>query len=159
MDLGRNPLQRVLGCRLPAENGQIVLRDIPYVMRGDILRQVKLVESVQQDMAEFYDVHWKLPGTYDNEVSDEFQTSLFHVMFPGFKDMVRRYTGNGSRVMDVGCGSGVAGRAFFRDVFDRIEYIGVDMSAAIEQAQAVLQQAGADGRTAAGRSKLASICR
>lgn len=51
------------------------------------MRQVKLVESVQQDMAEFYDVHWKLPGTYDNEVSDEFQTSLFHVMFPGFFDV------------------------------------------------------------------------
>ena len=37
-----------------------------------------------------------------------------------------------ANVLDVGCGSGVAGRAFFGKVFDRINYVGVDMSSAIE---------------------------
>ncbi len=133
-DVG-NPLERVLGTQLPSEGRRIVLKDIPYVVRGGILRQEKLIAAVQQDIADFYDVHWKEPGAYDYEASDRFQTELFRAMFPGFEENVLTQAANGALVLDVGCGSGVAGRAYFRPVFDRIDYIGVDMSSAIEQAK------------------------
>jgi len=137
-----NPLEELLHVKLPPEGGEIVLRDVPHVMKGGILRQTKLVKAVQQDMANFYDVHWKLPGAYDNEASDAFQTDLFQVMFPGFEEIVKRHVGEGTKVVDVGCGSGVAGRSFFEGAFDRLDYIGVDMSAAIEQAQADFKRLG-----------------
>ena len=86
-------------------------------------------------MADFYDRHWKLPGAYDNEASDEFQLALFRTMFPGLQPMLEREVRSGANVLDVGCGSGVAGRAFFGKVFDRINYVGADMSSAIEQAR------------------------
>jgi arsenite methyltransferase len=128
-----NPIERILGKQLPPEGGEMTLRDVPYVMRGKVLRQA-LVKPVQQDMADFYDLHWKLPGAYDNRASDDFQVELFRVMFPGFEQLVEREVKKGANVLDVGCGSGVAGRAFFGPVFDRINYVGVDMSSAIEQA-------------------------
>jgi arsenite methyltransferase len=129
-----NPIERILGKQLPPEGGEMTLRDVPYVMRGKVLRQLALVKPVQQDMADFYDLHWKLPGAYDNRASDDFQVELFRVMFPGFEQLVEREVKKGANVLDVGCGSGVAGRAFFGPVFDRINYVGVDMSSAIEQA-------------------------
>jgi arsenite methyltransferase len=129
-----NPIEHVLGEALPPEGGETLLRDVPYVMKGKILRQTELVKPVQKDMADFYDLHWKLPGAYDNEASDTFQAHLFRVMFPGYEQIVEREVKSGANVLDVGCGSGVAGRAFFGRVFDRINYVGVDMSSAIEQA-------------------------
>jgi arsenite methyltransferase len=130
-----NPLERVLGTKLPGEGQKIVLKQVPYVVRGGILRQEALIAEVQQDIADFYDVHWKEPGAYDNEASDQFQLDLFRKMFPGFEANVPKQTPAGAVVLDVGCGSGVAGRAYFRSVFDRIDYIGADMSSAIEQAK------------------------
>jgi ubiquinone/menaquinone biosynthesis C-methylase UbiE len=131
-----NPLEQVLATKLPAEGGQIVLKDVSYVMSGGILRQKQLMADVQEDTASFYDVHWKEPGAYDNDASDKFQAELFHTMFPGYETKVPQQVKNGMVVLDVGCGSGVAGRAYFHEVFDRIKYVGVDMSAAIEQAKA-----------------------
>jgi len=130
-----NPLERVLKVTLPGENGRIALQGIEYVVKDGILRQEKLVAPVQADMASFYDVHWKLPGAYDNQASDEFQVNIFRTMFPGFEAKVSAQVTTAASVLDVGCGSGVAGRAYFRNVFDKIDYVGVDMSGAIEQAK------------------------
>ena len=130
-----NPVEKLLGRPLPPEGGEVTLQNVRYIMAGDILRQAQLVKPVQQDMADFYDLHWKLPGAYDNEASDTFQLDLFQVMFPGFENIVQREVAKDTNVLDVGCGSGVAGRAFFGKVFDRINYVGVDMSSAIEQAR------------------------
>jgi arsenite methyltransferase len=130
-----NPLEQVLTTELPREGGQITLRNKPYIVSGGILRQKQLMADTQEDIANFYDVHWKEPGAYDNSASDAFQTQLFRGMFPGFEAKVAQQTEDGMVVLDVGCGSGVAGRAYFHNVFERIRYIGVDMSAAIEQAK------------------------
>lgn len=130
-----NPIEKLLGRPLPPDGGDATLQGVHYVMKDKILRQAELVKPVQKDMADFYDLHWKLPGAYDNEASDAFQLELFHVMFPGFEKLVEREVKPGANVLDVGCGSGVAGRAFFGRVFDKINYVGVDMSSAIEQAR------------------------
>jgi ubiquinone/menaquinone biosynthesis C-methylase UbiE len=137
-----NPIEKILGSALPPEGGDVTLQNVQYVMRDKVLRQASLVKPVQQDMADFYDLHWKLPGAYDNEASDNFQLELFRVMLPGFEKLVERETRTGANVLDVGCGSGVAGRAFFGKVFDRIDYVGVDMSAAIEQAREDYEKLG-----------------
>src|SRR6185312_15853508 len=91
MATNQNPLEKILNIKLPSEGQQIVLRNISHVMKGGVLRQAQLIKPVQQDMANFYDVHWKLPGAYDNEASDKFQTDLFNVMFPGFPEIVKEH--------------------------------------------------------------------
>lgn len=131
-----NPLEQTLAIKLPKEGGQVTLKEVPYVVSGGILRQLDLLNAIQEDTANFYDVHWKEPGAYDTDVSDKFQIELFRKMFPGFEKKVLEQAKSGMVVLDVGCGSGVAGRAYFKDVLNHIKYIGVDMSAAIEQAAA-----------------------
>ncbi len=130
-----NPIETILGTPLPPEGGEATLQGVRYVMSKNVLRQAQLMKAVQQDMADFYELHWKLPGAYDSEASDSFQVELFRTMFPGFENIADREVRRDARVLDVGCGSGVAGRAFFGKVFDRIDYVGVDMSSAIEQAR------------------------
>jgi arsenite methyltransferase len=128
-------LETLLGVKLPVEGNEIVLNGSRFVMNGGILRQMSLINSVQRDMADFYDKHWKLAGAYDCKVSEEFQRDLFRSMFPGFEKKVPIQVGQKAAVMDAGCGSGAAGRAYFDGLFDRVTYVGVDMSSAIDQAQ------------------------
>ena len=135
-------LDTVLGVTLPVEGEEINLNGSCFVMRGGILRQKSLIRGVQEDMADFYEKHWKLPGAYDCEASEEFQRDLFRTMFPGYEGKVPKQISQGTVVMDAGCGSGAAGRAYFNGLFDRLTYICVDMSSAIEQAQADFSSRG-----------------
>lgn len=129
-------LETVLKVPMPEEGGEVSINGFVFVMRGNVLRQKSLNKEVQEDMADFYEKHWKLSGAYDFEASDEFQRELFQAMFPGYEGKVPKQIGQGAVVLDAGCGSGAAGRAYFRGLFDRLAYICVDMSSAVEQAQA-----------------------
>lgn len=128
-------LDQVLACATPAEGAEATANGTPYVMRDGILRQRSLLVETQKGLADFYDTHWKLPDAYDSKQSDEFQTDIFRVMFPGFEAKVARQIKAGAIVLDAGCGSGAAGRAYFAGHFDKLKYVGADMSSAIEQAR------------------------
>ncbi len=128
-------LGRVLACPTPAEGQETNVDGTPYVMREGILRQRSLLMGTQKGLADFYDTHWKLPDAYDSKESDDFQTEIFRVMFPGFEAKVASQVKPGAIVLDAGCGSGAAARAYFTGQFDRLTYVGADMSAAIEQAK------------------------
>jgi arsenite methyltransferase len=136
MAKGKQILGALLGVPMPDEGGEISIKGSTFTMHGDILRQKSLVRGVQEDLADFYGKHWKMPGAYDSEASDEFLRDLFRAMFPGFEKKVPKQVGVAAVVLDAGCGSGAAGRAYFKGLFDRLTYVGVDMSSAVEQAQA-----------------------
>jgi arsenite methyltransferase len=136
MSRARDILEALLGVPLPPDGTTVRIGGSTFVMRADILRQASLVNGDPSDLAEFYEKHWKMPGAYDFEASDEFQRELFRAMFPGFEEKVPRQVGAGAVVLDAGCGSGAAGRAYFKGLFDRLTYVGADMSTAVEQAQA-----------------------
>ena len=91
------------------------------------------------DLNAFYSDYWAHTECNDAE-SAAFQRRIFAAMFPGHEKM--SFSG---RVLDVGCGSGVAARAFFRD-FSQISYTGVDSSDSIAQAGKEFLAAGLSGK-------------
>ena len=128
-------LESLLGVPIPVEGGEVSLSGSRFVMKGGILRQKSLLEGTHRELAGFYEKHWKMPGAYDFEASDAFQRDLFRAMFPGFEEKVPGQVGVAATVLDAGCGSGAAGRAYFGGLFDRLTYVGVDISSSVEQAQ------------------------
>lgn len=129
-------LKLVIDGNIPSDGGEASFNGTPYVMQGGVLRQRSLLGKTQKGLADFYDAHWKLPGAYDSKSSDTFQTDIFRVMFPDFEKKVASQVRAGMTVLDAGCGSGVAGRAYFAGHFDKIAYVGADMSGSIDQAKA-----------------------
>ena len=127
-------VESVLGKNLPSEGGTIKVNKTAFIVRKGILRQTSLM--VKEDaLTKFYGMHWRLPGAYDEMSSDKFQQEMFKVFFPGFKKRVLKEVKANNVIFDVGCGSGVAGRAYFGDSLRKARYVAIDMSLAIEQAK------------------------
>lgn len=127
-------VESVIGQELPAEGGTIKCNDTAFVVRDGVLRQASLIEK-EDPLAEFYGLHWRMPGAYDDAPSFKFQQELFDVMFPGYQERVQKEVKSNDVVLDIGCGSGIAGRAYFGDALQKTRYIAIDMSLAIEQAK------------------------
>ncbi len=137
-------LEQLLGVQLPSEGEAIEIKNIEYRMRNGILRQKADLGDKDEDLSELYEFHWKIPGTYDTPESEAFQKVVFNAMFPGFEDKIASWTKVGSNVLDAGCGTGVAGRAYFGSVFDKVNYVGVDLSAAVDEAKKIYAEKNMD---------------
>lgn len=88
---------------------------------------------------DFYGKHWNTDGAYDGPEALEFQKELFREMFPGYES---REFGERKLILDVGCGSGIAGRAFFGNAINRNLYYCIDPSDALDRAQAEFARLG-----------------
>ncbi len=127
-------VESALGQKLPAEGGAIKVNDTAFVVRDGVLRQASLMEK-EDPLSAFYGLHWRMPGAYDDAPSFKFQQELFEVMFPDYQKRVQKEVKANDVVFDIGCGSGIAGRAYFGDSLRKTRYIAIDMSLAIEQAK------------------------
>lgn len=128
-------LENVLLKSTIGDDGRLLINGEQYEYQNDILKSCKLLNKTQTGIADFYDTHWKLPGAYDFEESHNFQKAIFQSMFPSHTDFLNKFLAKNSYVLDVGCGSGAAGRAYFENRFDNLNYVACDMSSAIEQAK------------------------
>jgi len=114
---------------------EFTINGVNYQHQNGILKSTKLLNKTQNEIADFYDTHWKLNGAYDFEESHVFQKDIFSRMFPNSKVYLDKTIQKNSTVLDMGCGSGAAGRAYFEGYFDKLDYYACDMSSAIEQAK------------------------
>lgn len=120
------------------EGERRVINGINFIGMGGVLRDASLVDCPDK-LADFYRQHWSIEGAYDDAAALEFQRKLFRTMFPGYEKERR---GFGKVVLDVGCGSGIAGRAFFEGSLPGLRYYAIDMSGAIDVAKRDFEAAG-----------------
>lgn len=127
-------LSKVVAGKVPAEGATATFNGVEFKMEREILRSVGAMAVDRDALSDFYHKHWTLSGAYDDQASDAYQAQIFTVMFGKFFTDVSSYISRNSAVLDVGCGSGVAGRVFFGPLFPDVDYIGVDMSRSVDQA-------------------------
>lgn len=97
------------------------------------------MDSVEK-ITDFYGKHWNVDGAYDDESALAFQKHLFREMFPGFEE---RHNGEEKIIIDIGCGSGIAGRAFFGETaINQNHYVCVDPSDALDRCKAEFNERG-----------------
>jgi SAM-dependent methyltransferase len=102
-------------------------------MKGGILRHRDVYTPTQaQTQAAFYFLWSK---EILDEPAERFQENWFEEHFPGLRSELKSILKSGSRVLDAGCGAGFSALAFFGAALDEIQYVGVDISRAIEHAE------------------------
>ena len=128
-------LAQVVAGQLPDEGQSSRLNGVEYKMQDGILRDLSAQGVGEEQLAEFYHKHWTLEGAYDDRASDEYQAEIFKAMFEENFTGIGQTARDGTAVLDFGCGSGVAGRVYFAAAYDKVRYVGVDMSRSVEQAK------------------------
>jgi arsenite methyltransferase len=145
VDKARQPawLWRELGVSEPREGARFDVRDQPYVMQKGIPRSATLVSSTQASTGEKFGYKWQRTTSFDSEPSRRRMREWLIERYGDLRDgaWIARH-GTNPLVIDAGCGAALSGIELFGPVIDRIRYLGVDISAAIDVAAARFAERG-----------------
>jgi SAM-dependent methyltransferase len=127
----------LFGGALPGEGGDTLLAGRPYVRSGGLLRERGLASSNQEQTKSTFGFKWQKRDTFESEASLR-RMKAWLVERYGDLSTADWWSEHGPRplVVDAGCGAGMSGLELFAPFLDRIRYLGVDISAAVDVARA-----------------------
>ena len=143
---GSSWLLELLGVPECREGDEVTLRGTPYTLRGGILRVGVGHSAAQEQTSEAFGFKWQQRSTFEGDASLARTRAWLVERYGNVAEAAwwREYT-RPPVVVDAGCGAGVAGLALFQPLLDRIRYVGVDVSAAVDVAAARFQEQGLPG--------------
>jgi arsenite methyltransferase len=101
----------------------------------------------QEQTKEAFGFKWSRRETYEfNAMKHQVRTSLFERYCGGDPGHLDSWLANGRQViLDAGCGAGLSGSLFFGEHLFRHDYMGVDISSAVEVARTRFAELGYPG--------------
>ena len=135
-------LAELLGGDVPAEGGAITVGGRHLTMDGGVLRADELVSAAQGQTRETSGFKWSKRDTFEGELAADLRRWLIEKYGDIARaDWLKDY-GDAPILLDAGCGAAVSGIALFAPVMDRLRYIGVDISSAVDVAKQRFQERG-----------------
>jgi SAM-dependent methyltransferase len=135
----------LLGTPLPAEGQSIVVCGTKLTMASGILRAAEVVSEAQEQTRRAFGFKWAKRETFEGEFLGHARQWLGEK----WGDMSRAdwlyETADRPIVLDAGCGAGVGGLITFGATLDRVRYLGVDVSDAVDVAMARFAEQGRSG--------------
>jgi arsenite methyltransferase len=124
----------VLGVSPAPEGETIVVQGRTLTTVGGIPRAAEFVSAAQGQTRETFGFKWAKRDTFEGGVTSYMRTWLAEKYgdlgaAPWFAEH-----GRSPLVLDAGCGAAMSGLALFEPVLDRIRYVGVDVSTAVDVA-------------------------
>jgi len=128
------------------EGGTVFLGPHPYVMVRNILRQKAVYSASQSQTKDAFGFKWAKRETYESPaVLSNHRAWLSERYLGGDPERLGPWLPPGALVLDAGCGSAYSGLLFFERHLDRIRYLGVDISEAVDVAAERFRAAGKAG--------------
>lgn len=139
-------LAKLLGAELPAEGGETDLGGQRFVLQGGILRSTRLLSAAQTQTADAFGYKWHKRDTFERpEALAQVRAWLIErygdvTAAPWFADY-----GPAPLLLDAGCGGAMSAIELFGPALNRIRYLGLDVSAAVEVAAQRFAERGWSG--------------
>lgn len=125
----------LIGADSIGEGGYIEVNGIPYIQHKGILRQQSLYSKNQTQTEETFRFKWGKRDTYESEsVMAAAKEWLIERYLNNNEDLVRKYCFEGANILDAGCGSGFSSLLLFGKELKNVNYLGVDISEAVDVA-------------------------
>lgn len=135
-------LPALLGGSLPEEGGSVEINNQTLTMLRGILRAELFVSEAQSQTGDVFGFKWAKRDTFEGET----MSVLHNWLLEKYGDVTKQpwFAEHGEHpvVLDAGCGAAMSGLALFGPVMDRIRYLGVDVSNAVDTANARFQEKG-----------------
>lgn len=102
--------------------------------------------SSQDQTRDAFSYKWGRRESYESPAFQEFTRDWLLAKYcGGDAALLEQWLTEGTRILDAGCGAGYSATAFFGDLLRRTEYIGIDISDAVEVARARFAEFGYPG--------------
>ena len=127
------------------EEGEAVkILSIEYILMNKILRQRIVYDNRKNRIKDTFSFKWHKRSTYESESVQNSACAWLMERYLGNKpDSLEQWLPAGARVLDTGCGSGYSSLLLFGKYLDSINYLGVDVSDAVDVTS---ERFGAKGR-------------
>jgi SAM-dependent methyltransferase len=129
-------LADLLGVPLPAEGKSVVVRGTTLTMSAGVLRATEAVSASQRHTGETFGFKWAKRDTFEGEFLNHARRWLVEKFGEVSRAPWLYETATNPVLLDAGCGAGVASLILFGPTFDRVRYLGVDVSEAVDVAKA-----------------------
>jgi arsenite methyltransferase len=138
--------QQLLTGRELKEGDSVQVNGAEYAFRGGILRQREVYSAEQEQTREAFGFKWEKRDTYESPAFQEsVQKWLIERYLQGDPERLDEYFPSEARVLDAGCGAGNAAMLLLGEVLNRVRYLGVDISTAVEVARDRFSERGLAG--------------
>jgi arsenite methyltransferase len=129
---------------LPREGEKFLAFGKPLVMRGGILRAIEAenISAAQQQTSDAFGFKWAKRDTFEGGPLNYLREWLLEqygniAVAPWLFD-----TSDRPIMLDAGCGAAMSALALFEPALDRIRYLGIDVSSAVDVAKARFDERG-----------------
>lgn len=120
----------------PNEGDKFVCNGKDLVMKNNIIRAIEAVSTSQGQTKETFAYKWKQRSSFETDVSIKFATDWMNSKYGNFDALTFEKRDNEKiTVLDAGCGAGLSGFCYFQPYFERIKYIGADISSSVDIAK------------------------
>lgn len=121
--------------KAPAEHEEAICHGQKLVMKDNILRAIETVSSDQEQTKGAFGFIWSQRDIYERDALNNKVIEWAEERYGDFNELDFSYLdGRKISVLDAGCGAGLTGYGYFKPYFDKIRYIGNDISEAIDMA-------------------------
>jgi len=136
-------LFELLGVPPLDEGGEAVVGRTPVTMRGGILRARSLVSDAQAQTGDAFGYKWAKRETFESAAMRQRMRDWLVERY-GEVELAPWWAEHGEApvVVDAGCGAGFSALELFRSRLDRIRYVGIDISSAVDVASARFAEHG-----------------
>jgi SAM-dependent methyltransferase len=132
----------LLGASPPAEGDSVEAHGRRLTMVSGILRAAEFVSAAQSQTRDTFGFKWAKRSTFEGEPT----AFLRRWLMEKYGDVASApwlfETSNNPILLDAGCGAAVSGLGLFEPVLDRVRYLGVDVSTAVDVAKARFAERG-----------------
>jgi SAM-dependent methyltransferase len=138
-----NWMSELVGGPVPEEAHSATFFGHEVTTISGILRSAEFVSAAQEQTKETFGFKWAKRDTFEGSVADHMRNWLVEKYgdIPRAQWFFGDY-GPNPTVLDAGCGAALSGIALFGPVMDRIRYLGVDVSTAVDVAKKRFEERG-----------------
>lgn len=135
-----------LGVDKLKEGESIKILSDAYILKSGILRKKDIFSKTQDQTKDTFAFIWSRRDTYESQpVQDSSRAWLLDRYLGGYSEVLEKWLKPGTKVLDAGCGSGFSALLLFEKQLNKVYYLGVDISNAVEVAATRFKEKGVLG--------------
>ncbi len=135
---GIKPKEEISLCTVEGQN--------KFTFDKGILREKKVYSMNQEQSKESFGFKWKKRDTYESDaVTSKMHNWLLEKYFANNIKNMKKIVPKGCKFLDAGCGAGFSAIALFDTYINEINYLGVDISEAVDTAKQRFEEKGLNG--------------